>query len=168
VHQALHRAARHGDALAGGLSPDLLRPIHREVLVPNPANLLPQPLVPLRAFGPPIGIPAPSPVLVVSGRGDRQHGADRLDPVQTPILVDEGHHHFGRRSSSARAKQADALRRISLALPVLTLKLLEPLTLGCREAGARPSISLRLPDPPPQRLRRAANLPRDRSDRVPL
>jgi hypothetical protein len=31
------------------------------------------------------------------------------------MLVDERHHYFGRRSSSAWAKYADALRRISLA-----------------------------------------------------
>src|SRR5690606_21995653 len=37
------------------------------------------------------------------------------DSVRGPLLVDEGHHHFGRRSSSACAKYADALRKISLA-----------------------------------------------------
>src|SRR5690606_40780674 len=37
------------------------------------------------------------------------------DSVRGPLLVDEGHHHFGRRSNSACAKYADALRKISLA-----------------------------------------------------
>jgi integrase len=48
-------------------------------------------------------------------RGDRQLRADRLDPVLIAMAVNEVDHHFGRRSSSAWAKDADALRRISLA-----------------------------------------------------
>jgi hypothetical protein len=52
---------------------------------------------------------------VVGGRGDRQDPADRLDPILTPMIVDERDHGFDRRSSSARAKYADAFRRISLA-----------------------------------------------------
>src|SRR5262245_32945249 len=39
----------------------------------------------------------------------------QLDPILTPMLVDEGDHYFGRRSSSTWAKKAAALRRISLA-----------------------------------------------------
>src|SRR4029453_14655646 len=58
---------------------------------------------------------APRDLGVVGGRGDRQHLADRLDPVATPVIVDEGDHVLDRRSSSAGAKYAEALRRISLA-----------------------------------------------------
>src|SRR4051795_12431569 len=47
--------------------------------------------------------------------GDRQHLADRLDPVDGAMLVDEGDHFRNGRSSSAWAKYADALRRISFA-----------------------------------------------------
>src|SRR5258706_94497 len=46
--------------------------------------------------------------------GDRQHTADRLDPVRL-MVVDEADHHFARRSGSACAKYADAIFRISLA-----------------------------------------------------
>src|SRR5690606_18712651 len=46
---------------------------------------------------------------------DRQDFADRLDAVDLAVFVDERHHHFCRRSSSAWAKYAEALRRISLA-----------------------------------------------------
>ncbi|CAN5779529.1 hypothetical protein BH11MYX2_BH11MYX2_38350 [soil metagenome] len=56
-----------------------------------------------------------SAVLIVCRRGDRQHVADRLDPVFVAMLVDERHDYLGRRSSSAWAKYADALRRISFA-----------------------------------------------------
>src|SRR3954467_10920838 len=51
----------------------------------------------------------------VGRRGDRQHLADRLDPVGPAVTVDEGNHRLNGRSSSAWAKYADALRRISLA-----------------------------------------------------
>src|SRR3954469_3691099 len=51
----------------------------------------------------------------VRRRGDRQHLADRLDPVGIAVLVDERLHRLNGRSSSAIAKYADAFRRISLA-----------------------------------------------------
>src|SRR5438270_4037709 len=51
----------------------------------------------------------------VRRRGDRQHLADRLDHVGIAVLVDERLHRLNGRSSSAIAKYADALRRISLA-----------------------------------------------------
>src|SRR6516162_10722033 len=54
-------------------------------------------------------------VIVIGRRGDRQHLADRLDPIYPTMIVDEGDHGLNRRSSSAWAKYADALRRISLA-----------------------------------------------------
>src|SRR5690625_7256045 len=53
--------------------------------------------------------------LVVDARGDRQLPADRLDPILTAVLINERGHHFRGRSSSAWAKNAAALRRISLA-----------------------------------------------------
>jgi hypothetical protein len=51
----------------------------------------------------------------IGGRSDRQDRADRLDSVGVPVLIDEGHHHFARRSSSSWVKNADAFRKISLA-----------------------------------------------------
>src|SRR6202011_3666307 len=52
---------------------------------------------------------------VIGRQGDRQHPADRLDPMRLAVIVDEGNHGLNRRSSAAWAKYADALRRISLA-----------------------------------------------------
>jgi len=53
-------------------------------------------------------------LLFVVGRGgDRYLGTDRLDPVFGAMIVDKRHHYFGQRSSSAWAKYADALRKIS-------------------------------------------------------
>jgi hypothetical protein len=60
-------------------------------------------------------IPGEELVPKVRRRGDRQHAADRLDPVRRAVVVDERHHYFARRSSSAGAKYADAFRRISFA-----------------------------------------------------
>ncbi len=92
-----------------------LCPIDPEVLVVHPANLPAQPLVAthpgrtaLRLRFAPLG-------LVVRRWGDRQLGADRPDPVSTTMFADERRHHLARRSSSAWAKYADALRRISFA-----------------------------------------------------
>ena len=47
--------------------------------------------------------------------GDRQHFADRLDPMDLMVISDESDHRLNGRSSSACAKYALALRRISLA-----------------------------------------------------
>src|SRR3954447_21688771 len=57
---------------------------------------------------------------VVGARGDLhsgvvQHRADWLDPEAPLVLVDELDDHFSRRSSSAWAKNADAVLRISFA-----------------------------------------------------
>ena len=49
-------------------------------------------------------ISVPRLLLVVDRPSDRHLPADRLDPVRLPVLVDQGHHYFGRRSSSAWAK----------------------------------------------------------------
>src|SRR4051794_16079501 len=60
----------------------------------------------------------PGPVRVIGARGDLhagvlQHRADRLDPETALVLVDELDDRFSRRSSSAWAKNADAVLRIS-------------------------------------------------------
>jgi hypothetical protein len=60
-------------------------------------------------------VPVPRGMLAIRRRGDLKHPTDRLDSVSVAVLVDERAHHFVRRSSSAWAKYADALRRISLA-----------------------------------------------------
>src|SRR6185503_280404 len=57
---------------------------------------------------------------VVGLRGDRhtvlgEHGADRLDPKTVPVGVDVAELYLSRRSSSAWAKNADAVFRISFA-----------------------------------------------------
>ena len=83
-----------------------------------------RPLFPisLKAGGTGLNLTAADTVIVydpwwkaVRGRGDRQNLADRLDPIDIAMLVDEGDHRLSGRSSSAWANQALALRRISFA-----------------------------------------------------
>src|ERR671910_3351782 len=83
--------------------------VDAEVLGVDPADLGLQLLVTQRP-----GRGRPAAGGVVGGRGDRQHLADRLDPVTIPVLVDVDDHLVGRRSSSA-PKKAAADFRISLA-----------------------------------------------------
>ena len=44
----------------------------------------------------------PGDMVVVGRRGDRQHLADRLDPVRLAVIVDERDHGLNRRSSVVR------------------------------------------------------------------
>ena len=67
------------------------------------------------------GGPEAASLVVVEGAwGNRdcvlgEHGADWLDPEAVPVRADEIHDYRSLRSSSAWAKKADAVLRISLA-----------------------------------------------------
>src|SRR5690606_28894251 len=111
----LDRAARHRDVLASQLAPHLARAVDAEIVLVHTSDLRTKLLVTAHTLRSPLRSGLPGLDLVVRRRGDRQLLADRLDPVSVAVLVDKVHHHFGRRSSSAWAKNADALRRISLA-----------------------------------------------------
>src|ERR687885_1197899 len=108
-HEACDRAAGDLEALALQLPPDLAHAIDPEVLVEHALDLALEHLVSFGPLGAPGRIAALGGVLVVSGRGDRQHPADRLDPVGLTMRVDEGDHGLKRRSSSALAKKTAAL-----------------------------------------------------------
>src|SRR5690606_27064844 len=115
THQPFHRAAGRRDAFPVQLAPHLARPVGLAVLLPDPVDLRRQRLLPVPAWGLAHRVDLAAGVVVVRRRGDRQHLADRLDPVGVPVLIDEVLQDLYRRSSSAWAKNADALRRISLA-----------------------------------------------------
>src|SRR5206468_7705077 len=102
-------------SLTAHLLPDLVCAIRLIVLAPNALDDRDEHLIPDGARGPFRRIRLAGLVPEVRRRGDRHLTADRLDPMRGAVLVDEGDHHFGRRSSSACAKYADALRRISFA-----------------------------------------------------
>ena len=104
THQPFHGAACHREPFPPQLTPDLARPVDGEVLREDAGDLGLQPQValgPRRQLG---GIAPLRHVLAIGRRGDRQHLADRLDPVTTPVIVDEGDHRLNGRSSSAWAK----------------------------------------------------------------
>src|SRR3546814_10295346 len=81
----------------------------------DPLDLLPDLVITLRTCGTPAGIGTTRGVFMVGGWCDCQFPADRLDTQILAMDVDERHHHLPGRSSSAIAKYADALRKISLA-----------------------------------------------------
>ena len=110
LHQTFDCAARHRNAFAVQLPPDLVGPIDLEVGLPDPLDLRQQDPIALGAGAAQFGRAPP-----VGRRGDLQDLADRLDPVRLPVLVDAGVYDFSLRSSSAWAKKALAVLRISLA-----------------------------------------------------
>src|SRR5690606_3152752 len=114
-HQTLDRTTGDADALAPQLLPYLLRAVDLLVGIPHALNVGAQLVVPLGARRSGCRIISLPRTPIVGRRSNRQDRADRLDSVHLAVLIDEGHHHFGRRSSSACAKNADAFRKISFA-----------------------------------------------------
>src|SRR6476620_9722056 len=115
THQALDGAARDYDVLPAELPPHLASAVDVKVLFINAVDLRQQRTITLQPRRQLRQISLPRCVLVVLRWGNRQLRADRLDPVLGTMGIDKRHHHFGRRSSSAWAKKADALRKISFA-----------------------------------------------------
>ena len=115
AHQPRHRAPRHRDPFAPKPPPDLAHAVDAEVLLEDASDLRPPLGVAPGTGRRPGGVATARSVGMAPRRGDRQHPADRLDPVDAAVIVDEGDHRFEGRSSSARAKHALALLRVSLA-----------------------------------------------------
>ena len=92
-------------------------------VLPPPGQPMRIRLAPLPIQLSPAQIGTPGGMAMIGGWGDRQHLADRLDPMFPALIVDERDHGLCRRSSSVRAKYADALRRISLYRPAERLTL---------------------------------------------
>lgn len=78
-------------------------------------DLRPKRLIPFGALRQPRRVGTLGQVLITGSRSNRQRVADRLDLVLTPMVINELDHLFDRRSNSAIAKYALALRRISFA-----------------------------------------------------
>src|SRR5262247_3691110 len=114
-HQSFDGTAGNGDAIPSELPPNLAGAVDLEVIIIHAPDFTRNLGIASKARRYPLRLSLSRLVLVVGRWGDQQLRADRLDPILGSVLVDERHHHFGRRSSSAWAKKAAALRRISLA-----------------------------------------------------
>src|SRR5690606_5811315 len=115
AHQSFDRTTSHFDAFAIELLPHLVGAVNAIVLVPHALHFRLQRIVALGPFRAQLRLALSRFVLVVCRWGDRQYCADRLDPESVLVLIDIGDHHLRRRSSSAWAKKADAVRRMSFA-----------------------------------------------------
>lgn len=114
-HQPLDGATRHRNTFTIHLPPDLIGTIHLPVGMPDALNMRHQPTITLGTFTAEFGMPLPCCMTSVARRGNLQNLADRLDPVLAPVRIDKAFQFFKRRSSSAWAKNALAVFRISLA-----------------------------------------------------
>jgi len=103
-------------AFALHLPPHLAHAVHAEVLIEDATDLFFQRHIALRPRRSSGRIDPGCGLGVVCRWGDLQHAADPLDPEIGAVGVDEGDYGMYRRSNSAWAKYALALRRISLAL----------------------------------------------------
>jgi hypothetical protein len=83
---------------------DLAHAVDAEVLIEDAPDLDLQRSILPGARRQPGGIPPLGNMGVIGRGGDRQHLADRLDPMRPTMIVDEGDHGLNRRSSSAIAK----------------------------------------------------------------
>ena len=99
LHQPPDRATRDVEAFAAQLPPDLAHAIDPIVIFKDPQDLGAQRIVTARPVGLSRRVGPLRQMAVVGGRGDRQHAADRLDPMHPPMRIDERHRHFDRRSS---------------------------------------------------------------------
>ncbi|GEM_PF-1530933 len=116
THQPFHRASGRLDAFSPELLPDLHRAIALHVGVPHPLDFQDQRVIAPSTATAQFRVALLRRVPAVTGRGDLQDTADRLDPETVTMLIDKCPQDLVRRSSSAWAKYALARRRISLAL----------------------------------------------------
>ncbi len=113
MHQPFDGATGDHKALPHHLPPYLPHAIDREVLREHASNLGLEDQILTRPCRQTRWILSLRDVLIIGGWSDRQDTADRLDPIGIAVIVNESDHLGNGRSSSACAKYADALRRIS-------------------------------------------------------
>ena len=159
-HQPLDRAARDRKAFSPQLPPDLTRAVDAEVLLEDPLNLDLQFSVPPRTGRTLTGVDPLGDMRMVGRRGDRQHLADRLDPIRFPMIVDEAiiASLGGRAPPGQNTPMPCAESRSPVAAPGSRV----PEPSSSRPSRSDPSplatVDLRLLHPLQQRLRRAADL----------
>ena len=100
-HQAFDRTACDLDAFALHLPPDLVCAVDLKIGLPDVFDRGYQSLIAFGALTAQGWNAYPRGMAPIARRGDLQDFADRLDPVQVPVLIDETHHFLIWRSSSA-------------------------------------------------------------------
>jgi hypothetical protein len=100
-HQARHGTSSDHDPVPEKLPPDLPDAIDAEILLVHAPDFSFQGDIALGPGGQLARIDAPGGMDTIRRRGDRQNTADRLDPVEGTVLIDEGGYGLNRRSSSA-------------------------------------------------------------------
>ncbi len=90
THQPGNGAARDINAFAQQLTPDLANPVDLEVHFPDARDLGPQSGIPLGSGRCTARISPARGIGAVCRPGNRQNPADRLDPVDAAMIVDEG------------------------------------------------------------------------------
>ncbi len=105
-------------------------------------------------------------MFVVSGRGNRQNLANRLDPMGCAMIVNKRDHLLNARSSSAifgltTGKICRCVAQYLIGLPqfpALAIKSLQPVCHVSGYAGPLAAVHAGVPHPVEKRLRHAADL----------
>ena len=112
---AVQRATGNGQTFAIHLLQNLVGAVDTFAGLPDALDLWPEGVVCLGACAAQIRVALAHGVTAVARRGYLQDFADRLGPVGIAILIDEVLQYLSFRSSSARAENALASLKISLA-----------------------------------------------------
>ena len=115
AHQSLDSAPGNGNSLTVHLFPDLVGSVDLHIGVPDPLDLRDKFVIVLGPVTAQYRLAHLGSMTPVTRRGNLQNLADRLDPIGIAVLVDVRLQLLSRRSSSAWAKNALAVLRMSLA-----------------------------------------------------
>jgi hypothetical protein len=108
LHQPFDRAACHIKAFALHLPPDFLGPVDGVVLIEHPLDLRPQDGIALDTWRGCLGMVTLCDVVVICRWGNRQNSANRLDPIDISVVVDERNHRLNGRSSISGIARSNA------------------------------------------------------------
>jgi hypothetical protein len=145
-HQPGDGAACGGEAFPPQRPPDLAHAIDTKILREHALDLNLQIGVAAQPVGQMAGISAPGGMGMTGRRGDRQNPADRLDPVDLTMIVDEGDHGLNRRAlGNCELRLGEISRRLAqnfIRLPELSVLPLQRLQTSAISVGTPPRAPL--------------------------
>jgi hypothetical protein len=106
--QLSHGAAGHIESFATQLLLDLANVVDLPVCIEGKLDVASKRLISFGTIRQPRRIAPLRHVIAIGGRGNRQHVADRFDPVRAPMIINELDHRFDQRPNSAIAKSTCA------------------------------------------------------------